>query len=324
MEREADRQAKREVLTLPRLEALARRTDRCVAASALREAGFSEPHIRSLERRGALNRVLWGVYAAGDVVLSTRQAMRVGLLAGGSGSVLAGRTAAEHLGLLPATNHELDIWVPISRGRRKLTTQLPLEDTGLPAIINLRRGRAFPDSKVVNGLPVPPVGLVLADLACAHGGEVACEAWREADFLRLLNHAEIEAVCNSGRPGRAIIRRLLEAMPIVQTDETDAQTKSEFALIEALLRLGVARPSSNSPMQLDQSWYFPDLWWKYLRAVVEVDGPIHRHPRRRAQDRLRDAHMNGHGIRVMRVDRDDVLADAEREARAVAAWLTPR
>ena len=311
----------RDQLTLPRLHAIARRTDRCVSMASLKAGGFKKAHVRSLERRGALYRALLGVYTLGDDVLSRTQTMRVGVLAGGEGSMLTGRTAAEYLGLLPATDHTLDVWVPPSRRARVLETELLVEDTGQPATVKLRRARSL-IAESVRGMPVAPVPLILLDLAANEGGEVAWRAWKEADYLRLLDDQAVRAACKQGRPGKGVVRELLHSMPIVQTDDTDAHNKAEFALIEALLRLGVVRPRSNSPMQLDQSWYFPDLWWLHLMAVVEVDGPIHRRPRRRSEDRLRDAHMRAHGLRVMRVDRDAVLEDPEREARGVAAWLT--
>ncbi len=132
---------------------------------------------------------------------------------------------------------------------------------------------------------------MLVDVAARHGGEVLHDVWREADFRRLLDPDDIERSCGRGVHGSRLVWDLLDALPIVQAGETNAQMRAEFDLIEALMRLGVPRPQSNVPLHLDDRWYFPDLYWPLLRAVIEVDGPIHERPRRSSEDRLRDRHM---------------------------------
>lgn len=296
--------------------------DQCVTAEQLVLGGLSRGGIASLMARGAISRVVHGRFVVGSDHLTMRQALRIGLLVGGPESLIAGRTNAEFRQLIKATPHALEIEVPLARRNRRLTTALPLETTGQPVELSLRRSRVDPRRQVIDRLPLTSVGRMLVTLAASDGGDVAWRAWREADYRRILDPADVLEACGPGRVGSRIVRELADALPIVQTDDTRAQTEAEFQLIEQLLVLGFPRPHSNVPLRLDNRWYYPDLWWRELRAVIEVDGPVHRRPRRARDDALRDRHMEQHDIHVRRYWRDDILADPAHHAADAGAWLS--
>lgn len=307
---------------LTRLRRMSADQDQCITAEQLFVGGVSRGGIASLTARGAISHVVHGSFVVASDHLTMRQALRTGLLVGGPGSSVGGRTNAEFRQLIRPAPHALEIVVPLARRNRRLTTALPLDATGRPVEISLRRSRMDPRHEVIDRMPLTSVGYMLVALAASDGGEIAWRAWREADYQRLLDPTDVLEACGPGRAGSRIVRALADALPIVQTEETQAQTEAEFRLIEQLLMLGFPRPHSNVPLRLDHRWYYPDLWWRELNAVIEVDGPVHQRPRRARDDALRDRHMQQHGIHVRRYRRDDVLANPAHHAADAGVWLS--
>lgn len=294
----------------------------CVTTSRLLSAGVTAPRIRRLTQRGALTPVVRDVFLVTADTLSDRQLLYAAALAGGPGALVTARANAEYRTLLPPSRTPVDVIAPRSRTHRRLVTACVHERTGSSAVIMVRRSRVVERPDVRANAPLASVGRALVDLAAREGGHAAWRCWREADFKRLLDPRDIERVCGRGRPGSRIVRDLAESLPIVHTAETQAQTLAESLLIEQLLVLGAPRPASNQPLCVDGTWYYPDLWFRRWRAVIEVDGPVHRDPRRQRDDRLRDQHMRLRGIAVWRVERDVVLADPSATAADVWAWLS--
>jgi very-short-patch-repair endonuclease len=69
-----------------------------------------------------------------------------------------------------------------------------------------------------------------------------------------------------------------------------------------------------------------DFFCAEAKLAVEVDGAAHGHPGQIAHDRRRDAWLGAQGVRVLRVDAQDVLEDAALDGvlAAIAALVTER
>ena len=143
-------------------------------------------------------------------------------------------------------------------------------------------------------------------------------AWREADYRNQLRRDEIADETGPGIAGSAFIGELLHSFPIVSDAQTVVDTRAEFALLEAVLQLGVPRPRTNRPLRLPGATYLPDQHHVDVGLIVEVDGGVHLRPARQAADRARDRHMRRHGLKVLRFSNEDLEADVLSCARQVA------
>ena len=65
--------------------------------------------------------------------------------------------------------------------------------------------------------------------------------------------------------------------------------------------------------------YVADFYCSAARLVVEVDGEIHSTAPARQRDQTRDAFIQDHGLKVIRVAARDVLANADRAADAIVS-----
>lgn len=303
------------------VRALARPTDSCVSTSTLLAAGITKPRIQTLHAHGAITSVVRGVYAVGLDALSFRQARRIVQLAAGTGSELTGRTGAEQRRLLPESDHRFEATVFSKRNNRDLTTALPLEATGLPALLRIRSSRWELEPDTSTSMPTASVARLLLSLAANEGGEIVHAAWREADFLGILDPAAADRLCRRGVAGSTTLRRLTDAMPTVRVPGTEPMMTEEALLIEALMRRGLPRPLANAPLRLDDSWYFPDVHFVKWGVVIEADGGVHYTPLRQAEDRARDAHMRRHNLHVMRADRDEIRRSPDQQADIVIRRL---
>lgn len=306
---------------LRRLFDLSEPQDGCIAASQIVDAGITYDTIESLVERGMLTRVLQGVYVVGARTLSDRQFKWAALLAAGPGSALSHWTAAAMHGMVEANPAEVWVTAPRRRGGRTISTLVPVAATDRPGtirIVSAASGRAdgLLDNQVIVGAAEALVGV--AGVIGKADPSTVLKAWHEADYRNKLRLHEISAVTGRGVAGSKLVREFLRAHPIVSDDQTDVATPEEFALLAAVLRIGLPRPRTNQLLRLPGGIYFPDLWWIAVGLVVEVDGGIHKRHGRRAADRARDLHMQQHGLSVMRFDNAAVDADADACAAKIA------
>jgi very-short-patch-repair endonuclease len=138
-------------------------------------------------------------------------------------------------------------------------------------------------------------------------------ALHEAEVQRATTHQKTLSflASHAGTPGAPRLRRLLDLGP--------APTRSELedrlhALIHDL------HPECNARIE----GYEVDFLFRAERVVVEADGTrFHATPEARKRDARKQAHLEAHGLRVLRAGYDDVTQrPAETRARVLRA-LTP-
>jgi very-short-patch-repair endonuclease len=167
------------------------------------------------------------------------------------------------------------------------------------------------------GIPVTSPLRTLLDLAAIVPARTLRRAVRQALALRLVHHgALVAAVTSAGR------RRGIRALRAILADGP-APTRSalEDVVLDLILRTGLRMPDINVALTLDGRRVIPDFRWPALRLVVEADGAAwHDDPLARADDAERQALLEEHGERVLRVSwRQAVGSPAQTLARIAAA-----
>ena len=105
-------------------------------------------------------------------------------------------------------------------------------------------------------------------------------------------------------PGVAKLGRLVASGP--------APTRSELedTLLDLILAGGLRHPDVNRALHLDGRRVVPDFRWPTRRLVVEADGARwHEGPLAEADDAERQALLEAHGERVLRVTWTQTVAD---------------
>jgi hypothetical protein len=148
------------------------------------------------------------------------------------------------------------------------------------------------------GIPVTTPLRTLLDLAAILPPRQLRRAVRQSYSMRLVSHRELtELLARSGRrAGTPALRAMLADGP--------APTRSELedVVLDLILRGGLPMPDVNVPLILGGRRVIPDFRWPGRRLVVEADGAAwHDDPLARADDAERQALLESHGERVLRV-----------------------
>jgi very-short-patch-repair endonuclease len=171
-------------------------------------------------------------------------------------------------------------------------------------------------------LPVTSVARTLVDVAGILDEHAVRRALREAFGNRLVTVPQLVETAHrlAPRPGAARIACPLAADP--------APTRSD--LEDVVLGLieggGLARPHVNVRLTIRGRRVIPDFRWPDHRLVVEADGAAwHDNPVAREDDAQRQALLEAHGERVVRVTWEQATSSpAETLARLVAAGAPTR
>jgi very-short-patch-repair endonuclease len=95
----------------------------------------------------------------------------------------------------------------------------------------------------------------------------------------------------------------------VATGPAPTRSELEDVVLELILRGGLEHPQVNVPLVLDGRRVVPDFRWPSARLVVEADGAAwHDNELARADDAERQALLEGHGERVLRVTWQQAVA----------------
>ncbi|HWH44818.1 MAG TPA: type IV toxin-antitoxin system AbiEi family antitoxin domain-containing protein [Thermoleophilaceae bacterium] len=281
------------------IDALATAAHGVVTRSELLDAGLSPAEIRSRLRRGLLIGVHPGVYRAGHHAPSTDATYLAAVRACGAGSVLTGRAAAHHLGLLIGRPPVPEVIAPTQREVRGVITHR--SRSGLDA-----------DAWEYRGIPVTTVARTLVDLARVLPPGPLARACHEAGVRFGTTPAEVDAVLRR-RPSSAGAAKLRE---ITEGRQRVALSALERRFLEILRSAGLALPVTNrvaSGRRVDCRW--PDA-----RLTVELDS-YRFHGSRHAweRDRLREREARARGDDFRRFTWGDVF---ERPETIVAELRT--
>jgi uncharacterized protein DUF559 len=132
----------------------------------------------------------------------------------------------------------------------------------------------------------------------------------------LLRTLEVQA----WRPGAKRLRRIAAAGV--------APTRSELedVVLDLILAAGLGRPDVNVPVMLDGRRIVPDFRWPDQRLIIEADGRAwHDNKLAREDDAERQALLEAHGERVVRVSWEQAVSHAAQTVRRLqtAAGIRP-
>ncbi|HET6830554.1 MAG TPA: DUF559 domain-containing protein [Solirubrobacterales bacterium] len=218
------------------------------------------------------------------------------LLIAGPGAALASLTALWWLRLLNRRPRMIHV-----ASSRRITSR-----TG----IAVSRMRVL-TRRLHRGLPVVP----LPEALLAATEDLSRDSLRlvlaRAEFERLLDRAELEAILRSGRRGSAALRAAVDSH-LPQLARCANGFERDFVLL--CERHGLPLPEPNVRV----GRFRPDMLWREARLVVELDGRgAHRTAAQLASDRRRQAELERRGYTVIRF----TWADAYDDAAGVTAEL---
>ncbi len=259
-----------------------------ISLTSLRALGFTPYEVAGLVLHGDLKRLHRGVYADGRNRLTDDAHLKAALLAVGGDAWLAGSTAAAVWGLQAMSLARIEVCVvasctPRHRGLlvRRVSTAPPRSE------IKIRRG-----------LRLSSVVRMLTEVA-RHATPDELDALIEAAVRRsLLNFTELEATLrhHHREPG---IGRLKSALSGYRP-----MPKRKSGLEESFDRWLRSHPEIPEPernVKFAGTWEL-DCYWPEHRLVLELDGrPYHIVVRDIERDRRKDASLQRHGLRVLRV-----------------------
>jgi very-short-patch-repair endonuclease len=159
------------------------------------------------------------------------------------------------------------------------------------------------------GIPVTTPARTLLDLASILTYRSLRRAVRQAQSLRLVNVTQLnETLGRSGR--RRGVRTLRQ---ILATGPAPTRSELEDVVLDLIVRGGLAHPDVNRPLLIDGRRVIPDFRWPEQKLIVEADGATwHENALARADDAERQALLEAHGERVVRVTWSQALTQPSK------------
>jgi very-short-patch-repair endonuclease len=283
----------------------ARKQHGVVTARQAAACGLSSEAITMRLRKGLLQRIHRGVYAVGCGPLTLEARFMAAVLAGG-GAFLSHFSAAALLGLRAWEGPPVEVtvvgWATARRPGLRVHRARTLDrrDVGRRA-----------------GIPVTTPARTLLDLAAVLSHHALRRTVRQALGDRV-TEAQLRDVLTraNGHRGAGALRELV-AGGVVPTRST-----LEDALLDLLREGGLPQPDVNAPLVLDGRRVVPDLRWPAQRLVVEADGAAwHDNPVARAADAERQALLEAHGERVVRVTWEQTMRRPQQTLARIRAAL---
>jgi hypothetical protein len=260
------------------------RQEGTVARDQLLDIGFSKDEISHRLQTGQLRRIHGGVYAAGAQPLTQLAWWWAALLGARPSPALSHVSSLAKMGLARERGR---IHVTVThRGGRNLSG----------VVVHRCRSIHPGDLTRVGGIPVTTLPRTLLDVAETEGAEFIAKVLEEADRRELLDPAAIEACArrNPGRRGLAILLPLVAEY--VPTPDAKEGLERRFQLF--LVERGLPAPLVNTLVH----GYLVDCFWPEAGVIVELDSRTwHNHWDARERDLVRDATLQRHGLRPLRV-----------------------
>lgn len=258
-----------------------------VARRQLLTRGLSPKQIHGRTRRGLLVPIHRGVYAVGHSVLRPEGWWLAAVLAAGPDAVLAGRSAAAHWLLRPASPRRTEV---VARGARRL-----------PGIAARRTTLPADERTTHDAIPVTTPMRTLLDLAAVLDAAPLAKAVNEAEVQRVFDGRALERLLRRHHNARG--SRRLRAV-IADLDSGAGRTESELErrFVPFLEASGLPRPLFNETIPLPGFAPQVDCQWPDARLAVELDGRATQHTRSAFEsDRTRDRRLTAAGWRVVRI-----------------------
>jgi very-short-patch-repair endonuclease len=274
----------------------ARAAEACgvLSIAELRACGLNDRAVLVRVRNGRLHQLHRGVYAVGHVDLSLEGRFLAAVKACGPGAVLSHYSAAALWGFVDWDDRfpEVTVLGTSTRSHRGVR----VHRTSLLERTDIFRHR---------GIAMTSPAWTLMDLASALDYRGLRRATRQAQSLRRVSIPQLVDIL-----GRLGARRGSHNLArIVATGPAPTRSELEDAVLDLMLRGGLVHPQVNEALRLSGRRVVPDFRWPEQRVVVEADGATwHDNKLAREDDAERQALLEAHGDRVLRVTWDQAIA----------------
>jgi hypothetical protein len=258
-----------------------------VTVAQLVRAGLTTSAIAKRVRAGRLHHVHRGVYAVGHPRLSRQGRWMAAVLAGGSGTVLAGPSAAELWNMTRSRSGVSHVLVPRERGPQ-------------PGIRFRSCRRLDPRDWIIRyGIPVTTVARTQVDLSDTMTADRLTNVIHEADWRNRFNEQATRAAMARAN-GRHRLAILDTALELHASGSAGTRSDPEDAFLALIEPTDLPTPLVNvkaDGLEVDFRW---------PRLCVEVDGHGHTRPRTMREDRRRDAGLKANGFTILRFTANQV------------------
>ena len=281
-----------------------------VSLSELTACGLSRDAVMLRVRSGRLHLMHWRVYAVGHANPPLEGRFLAAVKACAPDGVLSHFSAAA-------------LWGFVQWDQRHPEVTVRRTGTRIHAGLRVHRTSTLdpPDLARHNGIRVTSPARTLLDLASQLTERRLRRAVRQAQSLHRVNTRQLVDVLARLGPRRGA-KRLAR---IVATGPAPTRSELEDAVLDLILRDGLAHPSVNVPLVLNGRRVIPDFRWPTERLVVEADGAAwHDHKLAREDDAERQALLEAHGERVLRVTWEQTIARPHQTLARVRAAGAPR
>jgi hypothetical protein len=276
-----------------------------LSVTELLACGLTRRAIEGRVEAGWLHPKHQGVYAVGHPSLSLEGEFLAAVKACGPTAFLSNYAAGALWAMVEWDGRYPEVTVTGVGTRRH--PGIRMHRTTILAPEDVRRHRGIPVSSPVRTaydlamqLPYPPVR----------------RAVRQALSLHLLNVESLaRALPRLGRRrGAGKIRRILAEGP------APTRTVLEDIVLDLILDAGLEMPDVNVPLEISGRRIVPDFRWPKRRLVIEADSRTwHDHKLAREDDAERQALLEAHGDRVLRVTWDQALRQRTQSLARIRA-----
>jgi hypothetical protein len=277
-----------------------------VTARQLAACGIDSDAITVRVRRGQLHPLYRGVYAVGHDALTPVASFAAAVLACGAGAVLSDYAAAAHLGMRRGDDRFPEVTVPRAGGRK---------------IDGIRVHRRQLDPRDVctrDGIRVTRPARTILDVAATMPPAALRRMVRQAQAERIVTMRQLLDVLarHRGHRGAAKLRAVIADGP------TPTRSELEDHVLALVVQAGIERPEINPRLEIDGRRVEPDLLWRRRRLIVECDGrQWHSDPLSQADDEARQALLEAHGYRVLRVTWQQAMTHPRQTVARIRAAL---
>ena len=275
----------------------------------LRQCGLNREAVRSRVQAGWLHPVYRAVYAVGHRAVPREGRFLAAVKSVGKDAVLSHFSAAALWGFVDWDGRYPEVTVRRAGvGRRRN--------------IRVHRTSALDPRDVMrhNGIPVTSPPRTLVDLAAVVNYALLRRAVRRALALRRVSICQLVATSRRlvGRRGCANLTRVLATAAPTRSDLEDV-------VFDLIVDAGFVRPDVNQPLLLAGRRVIPDFRWAEQQIVLEADSRTwHDNPIARQDDAERQALLEAHGERVVRITWTQALTKPDESVTRLAEAGAPR
>ena len=279
-----------------------------IATRQLRACGLTSDAITVRTRRCALHRLYRGVYSVVHPDALTLQGrLTAAVLACGPGAVLSHHAAAAWWELVAWDGRDPEVSVARDGGRK---------------IDGIRVHR----TRCLDARDVWTRSAILITSPARTVLDVAARLPRRA-LRRMLRQAQAEGRVSVGQLRDAHSRAAHHAgaralLALIDDGPVPTRSAAEDLLLDLVRDAGLPVPEVNPLLTLTGSAIMPDLLWRAQRLVVEVDGArFHASAIAQREDARRQAMLEAHGYRVLRVTYEQLTRQPEQTIARIAHAL---